>query len=322
MNKAEYIAIRDQLSFEKNPWINFALILCDIALVALAVSWVNDGPILFLLSQIVLSIVYFHSFALLHEAGHGNISKHRMVNHVVGFYASALSFLPYFPWKYIHKEHHMWAGNIDKDPTMEKLRDVREKKHVPWLMNFAWRSWIPLAAFAQQAVFWRYPITLIKNNNMSAGVFYQCLVSVLWLVVVYFSLYWFFPNTVNLANIWLSYVFYMMLTELINFPHHINMPTFHTSEKRSRLKLWEQHVTTRSCDYGVFSGLLALNFNYHIEHHYFPHLPWYKLGQLSKILRPALNTQYTGLKGISWNIENRRKRAETIILPEVQHEIL
>jgi fatty acid desaturase len=322
MEKAEYLDIKKQLSFDRPLWITLSVVAADICLIALSLYLLKlQGALPFIVSQLLLALVYFHNFALLHEAGHGNIHKSRWVNDVMGHYFSILAFQPYFPWKFIHQQHHLYTGNIDKDPSMDKIKKVREKNSVSWIYEFAWRSWIPLAGFVLQLTFITYPYRLWKSGKMTQQTFWLSVFSILWLIAAYVTLFIAFPSIVNIKNIFVSYVLYLVLNELINFPHHIQMPTFKDSPKLSKLHPWQQHITTRTCEYGIFSSLLALNFNYHTEHHFFPNLPWYRLKQLRKILKPRLKEEYTELTGISWNIKNRAIAAKDIVLPEVTHPL-
>jgi len=324
MNKADYFAIKQQISFEKPLWITLAVIALDILLLTLAVHLLYmDSWLAYLLSQLTLTIFYFHNFALLHECGHGNVHSKRWVNTLIGHYASMFCFMPYFPWKFIHQEHHIWAGNIDKDPTMKNIRDLRVRGKVPFFYSFGWFSWIPLAALMQHFVFWFYPLTMWKTHKMTLKTFLQSAFSVGWLVAVYSFLFMAFPDVINLHNLWPSFVLYLVMTELVNLPHHLMMPSFHTSDTRDKLHPWEQSVTTRTCYYPYgLSELLTLNFNLHIEHHFFPNLPWYRLRQVRKIIKPALGGDYTEVYGINWNLTNRSKNPAEIVLTEIPHPLL
>ncbi len=324
MNKTDYLEIRKQLSFEKPLWATLALIICDGLLAAMGIWLLHKGTtVSFILSQACLTLFYFHNFGLLHEAGHGNVHQKRWVNSVIGHYASIFCFMPYFPWKLIHQEHHVWSGNIDKDPTMANLKKMREKKQVSWIVRFAWRSWVPLAGLLQHFVFWLYPLTMFKNGKLNKKNFMQSSFSIVWLAVIYYGLFHIFPDTINFSNLWLSFLFYLIMTELVNLPHHVMLPTFNTTEKRNKLHPWEQHVTTRSCHYPLgLAQVLTLNFNYHIEHHFFPNLPWYRLKKLRSIIKPMLEADYNEVTGIQWNLKNRSRSADDIVLPEIPHRLL
>lgn len=324
MNKTEYLDIKGQISFEKPLWITLALIAADWVLLYVALYFLMQGTWLsFLLSQALLTIFYFHNFGILHEAGHGNVSDKRWANTIIGHYASIFCFLPYFPWKYIHQEHHVWAGNIDKDPTMANLKKMRERGDAGLLVRIAWRSWIPLAAFLQHVVFWIYPFTMWQSGKMTRKSFVLSFCSIGWLILVYYLLITQFPSIVNLSNLWLSFILYLVMTEMVNLPHHVGVPTFHTSAQRDKLHPWEQNVTTRSCYYPYhLAELLTLNFNFHTEHHFFPNLPWYRLRKLRSIIKPIYGKEYNELYGIGWNLQNRSRDPNEIVLPEVKHPLL
>jgi len=297
--------------------------LVDIALAACAIHLLHIHTLpTFLLSQILLTLFYFHNFALLHECGHGNVHAKRWINNVIGHYASIFCFMPFFPWKLIHQQHHLYTGNIDLDPTMKALREMREKGKISLLIRVCWQRWIPMAALTQHFVFWFYPLTLWKEKKMVRETFLQSAFSVGLLAAVYIALFHFFPDTINLGNLWLSFVLYLVMTEMVNLPHHVMLPSFHTSKERNKLHPWEQNITTRSCYYAFgLSELLTLNFNLHTEHHFFPNLPWYRLRKLRHLLKPSLGDEYNEVTGIRWNLSNRSRDISDVLLPELPHPL-
>jgi len=324
MNKAEYLAVRGHISFEKPLGITLAIMAADVCLVLLGFWLIGmDSTFSFIAGSLVLTVFYFHNFALLHEAGHNNVHEKRWVNTLIGHYNSIFCFMPYFPWKLMHNEHHTWSGNIDKDPTLKNVKDIRARGKIRWIERFSWQSWIPLAGLMQHIVFWSYPLTLWRSGKMNKKNFTQSLISIGWLVAAYFALFALLPEYVNMGNLWLSFILYLMMTELVNLPHHVNMPTFSTTPERNKLHPWEQHITTRSCYYPkCVSELMVLNFNFHTEHHFFPSLPWYRLRQLRSLIKDNLGQEYTEVVGIGWNLANRAKDPADILLPEPTHPLL
>ena len=148
MDKVSYLAIKNQLSFERKFLMTAIVLIVDLAVAIYALKFAESGNIaLFILSQIMLAFFYFHNFALIHEAGHGNVHKKEWVNSAVGFYTSPFCFLPYFPWKHIHNEHHIHTGNLDKDPTMAALKIIKKRGNVPLLARFAWTKTCRLITF-------------------------------------------------------------------------------------------------------------------------------------------------------------------------------
>src|SRR4051794_10858564 len=117
LSKADYDELRARLSFRPSALFGALTLLVNAVLLGLAIFLVRDhGELGYVTAQLLLPMVCFQAFAVLHDCGHGSFASSRLVNTLVGHYASVLCFLPFFPWKYLHTEHHVWAGNTEKDP--------------------------------------------------------------------------------------------------------------------------------------------------------------------------------------------------------------
>jgi fatty acid desaturase len=315
MTRAEHQAIRSQLSFQRHYVFTLIYLLVDAGLFALGLWLLASGDRFgYFVSQFLFAVIFFHNFAILHECGHGTASTSRWLNTLTGLYSSPLCFMPYFPWKYIHTEHHTFAGDVDHDPTLKAIRDYREDQRFKnGLIGLAWRSWVPLLAFIQQLVLWSYPLMLLKLGRLRGRRLACSIFSIALLPLSYGTAHYLWPQLFNLANFALSFVIYLVLLELINFPHHIGTEIHRSTDKGKKRVLWEQTRVTRSCYYPVvMSELLLLNFNFHIEHHLFPTLPWYQLRRARTLVRQALGNEYQECVGISWNLENRSKPAREV----------
>lgn len=307
MNREAYAAIKAQLDFRENAWASVAFIALDGVL--LAGWWALlqlGGTLSYVGSQLLLAAVMFHGFCLVHEAGHGNISRTRWINTVIGHYASVFCVLPYFGWRHMHARHHVWAGNPDKDPANHAVAVWRKKGRVPWLVRASWRTWIPLSALTQMLVFATYPIRLLKEDRAEVP---RAALSVLFLIAAYGTLFAVAPDIFQLRNFALGFLIYLLANELVNAPHHFDLLVF-----SDRLPLWNQWQATRSCYYPIFvSELLVLNFNFHIEHHLFPALPWFRLRKARTLIRAALGDSYREARGVRWNLENRERDMELVL---------
>lgn len=316
LTKSQYLAWRQQLSFSHGLLMTVAVLVADAGLAVLAL-WMIFGmqhgwP--FWVGQALLAVVYFHNFAILHEAGHGNVHRRDIVNVIVGHYTSLFCFLPFYPWRYIHHEHHTWTGNPEKDPTMKLVLRMKIKKRVPLAVKLTWRSWIPFGAVLQHTVFWSYPITAWREGRMKRQRF-QMLISVLFLAAGY-ALLGELVGWATIGRLWPSFVIYLVGVELVNFPHHLDMPTVDPESAKQRLYVWEQQATTRSCRYpGILSELLVLNFNLHTEHHLFPNLPWFRLKQVRDMIKPALKPGYNEVHSIGWNYSMRTGDLDHFVEP-------
>jgi acyl-lipid omega-6 desaturase (Delta-12 desaturase) len=308
LGKADYARLQAQLQFRPSPIATPAVVLLDFGLLWAIVLLLRDPSLFgYVISQCLLAVVMFHSFSLLHECGHGSASRSRAFNTVLGHYASLFCFIPYYPWKYIHQQHHVWAGNLEKDPVLKSLRRFRDQG-TPVLARASWRSWIPAGALLQHIVYLSYPLQMLRDRE-ARGRLLRCLASVAWMLVGYVLLFWLAPELMRARNWAVAVVVFLIAEELVNLPHHVDMPTFEV-----KLPLWEQYRATRSCYYpGGISEMFVLNFNFHTEHHLFPSLPWYRLRQARRLLKPALEQTYTEAVGIAWNVRNRRRDLDAIV---------
>jgi len=221
------------------------------------------------------------------------VHRKALVNAMIGHYSSLFCFLPFFPWKDIHSEHHSWTGHLEKDPTLKKVRQLRQSGRIPWIARLGWYSWIPVAGLLQHTVFWMYPWDAFRSGRLRGGRLLRSLFSIALLAGAYTAWALYAPAAVAPAALWPSFLIYLVAVELVNLPHHAGMPTYTSTPARQKLHLWEQHLSTRTCVYPVYlSGLLVLNFNLHTEHHFFPTLPWFRLPIARMLLRPKLATGY------------------------------
>ena len=298
--KAEYLAIKERLSFRPDPRMLLLTLAVNHALAAFGLWLLTLGTTpAYLLAQLVLPVVFFQAFSLLHDCGHGSGASKTWSNALIGHYVSPLCFLPYFPWKFQHAQHHVWTGNMEKDPTLKVLGKWRAAKRVPLAMRIAWRAWIPVGAVLNHIVYWSYPIAVWRTG--ARGQLLRCTLSVAWLAACYAGLHYAWPSLFSFANFAPAVLVYLVAAEVVNLPHHADQRT--TTEK---LPLWEQGYSTRSCYYPrLVSELLVLNFNFHIEHHLYPTLPWYRLRSARELVKPALGAGYTESIGIHWSLEHR-----------------
>jgi len=331
ISKQGYFVLRSQLSFRQLFWPTGLVLLADACLLALAFYLVDltvsrlDTPVGiagYVFCQLLFVLVFFHNFAVLHECGHGNCSRREWINTIVGHLASIFCFMPYYPWKFIHAEHHTWAGNVQKDPTLRLVRDYEKSQRAKnWVIRTAWRTWVPLLALFQHMVFWSYPLVELKAGRLHGWRLRRSIVSVLLLAGTYGALAWYGSSWFNLLTFGPALVIYLVAVELVNFPHHMGTNLFGNTQRGGKLPLWQHNEVTRSCYYPpMISDVLLLNFNFHIEHHLFPDLPWFRLRKARPIAKQALDGAYIETVGISWNLENRSKDATEVFLVDSNGE--
>lgn len=307
--KSHYSQVQARLRFRPSSLPTFGVIVLDLGLLYAITRLLAAGSWpAYLAAQALIAVVCFHSFTLVHECGHGSATRSRWLNVVIGHWASIFCGIPFFPWKYIHQRHHTWAGHMENDPVLKSLRSFRDHG-TPLLARAGWRTWIPISAFLQHIVYLTYPLQMRRAGELNRAALVRSAASLSWMIAGYAALYWLAPSFVHPRN-WLPGAgLYLVMEELVNLPHHVEMPTSAT-----KLAAWDQHQVTRSCYYPIgLSELFVLNFNFHVEHHLFPSLPWYRLRTARELLMPALGPEYQQARGVEWNVRNRRRGLDEIV---------
>jgi fatty acid desaturase len=316
MTKTDYLKIRAALRFQRRFGIVLLVLGADLAVFALGLSLIAaGGPGGYLVAQLLFVVVFFHSFVVLHDCGHGSASSLPWLNTLTGHYVSLFCFMPYFPWKYLHNEHHVWAGNVHRDATLAATcshRDPRRLKNR--LLRLAWMSWLPAIAFVRNCFLWAYPLTLPRDWR-NRGRLLPCLASVIVPTVVYLGLFIACPAQFHPLHFAPAFVLYFMVTELANLPFHIGIGPVLDEDPRAKLPVWQHDRLTRSCRYpALVARFLMLNFNLHTEHHLFPNLPWYELERARNLVRAVASAEYQESNSLSWSIANRRRDVLDVFL--------
>ena len=98
--------------------MEIALALGAFSLFCLGTSLYLAGHIHFLVMLVINSLAIYASFTPLHDATHRSVSSHRKLNDLIGTLCCLL-LLPGITtrvYRYLHLEHHRFAGNPAKDP--------------------------------------------------------------------------------------------------------------------------------------------------------------------------------------------------------------
>lgn len=306
----DYKQMRGRLNFKRRISHNIGFFLVDAVFLGAAYYLIQSDSIgLYLLSQILLALVFLHSFLFVHECGHNTLSQNKTVNVVIGHIYSIFCFMPFYTWKFIHEEHHKWTGHIDKDPVFALLKQAKEKKKLPWIFHFGWRTFIPLNVLFLHLVYWSYPLTLKRENKLTRFLFKHCLFSLVVLFFSYTMLYLFLSNKIGFLSVLPAIALYAVMWETFSTPQHLGLES---TTHRPTLK--DHAITTRSTWFPfLLQRYLLLNFGYHIEHHFFPALPWHELDKAHLLIKEKLGADYNMVTGGIWNIKMRSQNMETAI---------
>jgi fatty acid desaturase len=253
----------------REPWRHFAVAARQFLLLALA-TWLLvfiDTPWAWVPVAIVQGFTVFNFTVLLHEVVHHAIfeRRHASAERVLGvLYAipSGISATQFTRW---HLDHHAELGSEDDDP---KRHHLSPKRNARWFkLLYATPALFPIYFRAARRETATYPAvvrqTIARERLVSIG-FHLAALAALW---------WAFGSAAALR----AYV----------------VPVFFVFPVAFTLNRLGQHYDIDPNDPAKWGTLMRghwfwdaafLNSNYHLEHHYFPGVPFYRLPALQRAL--------------------------------------
>jgi len=245
------------------------------ALLGAACLWgtLQTEPWIWVPSAAVQGTVILSFIILLHEVVHETVFKKRrpVLSRVLGFlYAlpSTISASQFTRW---HLDHHKGLGSATEDPKRAHLSPKRNARWYKALYMTAALFFIYMKASATEAR--TYPADLrrrIALEKVTNFALHAAVVAAIW-------------QAFDGAAVLRAYV----VPLAVFFPpaFMLNRLGQHYWVDSSDPAKWSTRV-----DGSPLVRLVFLNSNHHIEHHYFPSVPLYRLPALNRRLRPFWET--------------------------------
>jgi fatty acid desaturase len=237
--------------------------LCTFAL------WRYDDPLIWVPAAVLQGFTFFNMTTLLHEVVHGLIFPTRRPGWERAFgllYAitSGISASQFTRW---HLDHHDNLGSSEDDPKRHWLSPKRNARWYKLLYCTAALMPIYFRAAANEAR--SYPealrLTIRRERLSTIAIQLSAAVALFWLGGAGVMLrVWFVPY----------FVVFPVAFTLNRLGQHYNIDPSHPLKWSTLMKpsrLWD---------------FLFLYSNYHLEHHYFPSVPFYNLRKVHFRLRP------------------------------------
>jgi beta-carotene hydroxylase len=252
-----------------NGWIFSLWTSLHLSVWLLLVLWAksSDGILLGLaLSPLIGS--QLHALTILqHDCGHGSAYRSASANLWVGRFLAWFIFMPFTTFTYLHKRHHAFLGQPDRDPD--------EWFYAGGVRRLFLRECLFLPRFVYESLGRRLP-EKIRRQVWRELAFN----TVTWLAAIGASVHcgafgWFLA-TFLLPTAWLA----LVINPISRGYEHFPMAEL-GRERPERLNLSHNTITVTS---RVF-GLLWANITYHVEHHLYPTVPFYRLPCLYALLR-------------------------------------
>jgi fatty acid desaturase len=278
----------------KSGWRHGIVAVRQFAILALA-TWGLirfDNPLIWLPLALVQGFTVFNFTILLHEVVHHTVFKRRRrgAERILGLlYAvpSGISASQFTRW---HLDHHAELGSADRDPKRHHLSPKINKRWYKLL--YCSPVLFPMYFRAARRESATYPIALQRRIATERKV------SILFHLTAIAAIWWFFGfyATVRASIIPVFFVFPVAFTLNRLGQHYDIDPTDPAKWGTLMRGHW-------------FWDFAFLNSNYHLEHHYFPGVPCYRLPRLQRALIPFYQRRgmrwqnYRGLV-YGWLIQN------------------
>ncbi len=255
---------RRWIGVSDTPWNpTLTLMAAVVAAVGLlATGWIR-GAIPTGLAVAGLALSYYAAFTVLHESMHGLAHRNRQVNAWLGRVAGFALMLPSPLFRAAHLAHHTHTNDPERDP------DIMVAHRPAWLAPL-WFLWTPVhyrvivyggGLLRNRAARWEAWLTdAAIVAGLSAAVMLGWGAPVLYL--------WVAPAA--LAILWLALAFDLL-------PHRP-----HTSRER--------YYDTRAYPGRLLNAVL-LGQNYHLVHHLWTTIPWYRYAAAYRDVRADLEAR-------------------------------
>ncbi|KAL3476719.1 fatty acid desaturase-domain-containing protein [Aspergillus californicus] len=264
-------------------------------------------------------------FVLGHECGHGAFSPSSHVNNAVGWVLHSALFTPYLTWKALHKQHHLYTNNLQKDYNYIPLRreafaaklgihptavdeatadaPIVTLLHIVKHQTFGWLVYLTgnfrftmnnMGASKAGWSGWRQSLikaTFALHNHWDV---WTIVISDIGLALAATAL-WYLASRVGWLTAVLLYVvpclwvnhWYIAITYL----HHIHpkVPKY----EQSAWTFMKGSLGTVDRDFGVIGKFFFHNIvDFHVVHHLFPQIPFYHAEEATKAVAPLLKQRH------------------------------
>ena len=266
-------------------------------LAAFAAGWTFETPWVRLPAAVVLGLVVFDGTVLLHEVVHRAVfaaDRPRAGRLLSLAYAlpSGISPTQFTRW---HLDHHAELGSDRDDPKRAHLSPKRNSRLVKLL--YATPALFPIYFRAARRESASYPEPVrrtIGRERLAATLLHLLAASAILLLGGWERLAWLWALPVFLV--------FPPAFALNRLGQHYDVVPGEPAKWSTRM------VRSR------FWATVYLWSNYHLEHHYFPGVPFYRLPHLSAALQPFFDAEgirARTYRGLLWDWIVRNRRAHT-----------
>ncbi len=271
----------------------------------------SSSVLLWFIGQVILGINILQCFFILHDLGHEKFFSNPKLNSFFGILFSLVVMIPFFPWKYIHRSHHLWTGYKDKDPTQSLTSSREISSFKVWFINICWKFWIPVCSVSfSLSNFWNFK----KLYKLYPQFFLKNIFSMFMIIIVHILVFWSAGGKAYFHYFGLSYTIFLVLSDpLLLSQHSSKKQMLSRGEKVSMVHFKDQEHFTRGLNFPRWAEkIILLGFNRHILHHLHPSLPGYLLNELS-------DYEYNSENWLDWLTWAKKTPGYDLVLSEANN---
>ena len=272
MSTQQTIAPSEQLfqSYLRAPKLAIPTTLIFIvALTGIIATWryALAGDIEMWVGSIINGFLSYWMFSVIHDSAHRSLSKSAFLNEGIGGIALVFLF-PYAPMtllRWVHNQHHIHANGQD-DP------DIFEHESPWWQVPIRWTFFDAYYIH----YFFKNGHRVMKKHAKSLIIFYGLLIPIATTLIVMgygyeILMLWFIPTRIAL---------FLIAVVFVILPHH---PAIVSQEEDAYL------ATTMRMGWEWLLTPLMVYQNYHLIHHLYPTVPFYKMHKVWYLKYDELN---------------------------------
>lgn len=259
-------------------WGTIALFAVYLAGYFFVVTSALNGQLPYGLASALCAYLAYVGFTVVHDAGHGSIIKMgsplKPIEPLLGWITSVpLLLVPFPAFKRLHDRHHAFTNDPDRDPDHFTFGDK-------WYQVALNCLFIPLQYHILTFSKLRH-IKTMRDTFTSTLIYFAIVISIVaWLIHRGFLeplLYLLF-----IPNIIAVFILAMFFDYIPHHPH----------------KSVDRYHDTRIYPSKLLN-IILLGQNYHLIHHMYPRIPWYKYAQVYKRIRPDLEANDAPIEDLS-----------------------
>jgi fatty acid desaturase len=155
-------------------------------------------------------------------------------------------------------------------------------------------------------VFWLYPWHEFQARRRDAARRGAC--SVLVILIPHITAIAVLGAGTYLAVFGPAIVLFYVMYEVVNLPQHSGLFPYTSARHPEPIPLREQDEITRTTFLPRWLAVvLTYNFNFHIEHHLFPSVPWYSLPRVTPMLEGLREFHYQRVAFLKFMVHLRKE---------------